>query len=110
AEVQTLLQQHTWHIAIMMFFVSSMVSSQAAKTLILLPLGLAFGLPAFDLIGSWPAVNVYFFIPVAGECLAALAFDDTGTTLIVKYVLNHSFMSPGLVYVIVSVIVGLLIG
>ncbi|MCR2917847.1 C4-dicarboxylate ABC transporter, partial [Escherichia coli] len=48
--------------------------------------------------------------PVAGQCLAALAFDDTGTTRIGKYVLNHSFMRPGLVNVIVSVTVGLIIG
>ena len=40
SEVQVLLQEHTWLIAIMMFFVSAMVSSQAATTLILLPLGL----------------------------------------------------------------------
>ncbi|MGS9174603.1 C4-dicarboxylate ABC transporter, partial [Salmonella enterica subsp. enterica serovar Infantis] len=45
-----------------------------------------------------------------GQCLAALAFDDTGPPRIGKYVLNHSFMRPGLVTVIVSVIVGLLIG
>ncbi len=109
-EAQTLLQQHTWLIAIMMFLVSAMVSSQAATTLILLPLGLALGLPAYALIGSWPAVNGYFFIPVAGQCLAALAFDDTGTTRIGKYVLNHSFMRPGLVNVIVSVTAGLIIG
>lgn len=108
--VQVLLQEHTWLIAIMMFFVSAMVSSQAATTLILLPLGLALGLPAYALIGSWPAVNGYFFIPVAGQCLAALAFDDTGTTRIGKYVLNHSFMRPGLVNVCVSVAMGLMIG
>lgn len=109
-EVQVVLQEHAWLIAIMMFFVSAMVSSQAATTLILLPLGLALGLPAYTLIGSWPAVNGYFFIPVAGQCLAALAFDDTGTTRIGKYVLNHSFMRPGLVTVIVSVAMGLMIG
>lgn len=74
------------------------------------PLGLALGLPLYALIGSWPAVNGYFLIPVAGQCLAALAFDDTGTTRIGKYVLNHSFMRPGLVNVIVSVVVGLAIG
>lgn len=110
SEVQVLLQEHTWLIAIMMFFVSAIVSSQAATTLILLPLGLALGLPAYALIGSWPAVNGYFFIPVAGQCLAALAFDDTGTTRIGKYVLNHSFMRPGLVNVTVSVAMGLMIG
>ncbi len=51
AEVQTLLQQHTAyrHYDV---FVSAMVSSRAATTLILLPLGLALGLPAYALIGS----------------------------------------------------------
>jgi len=107
--VQSLLQAHTWLIAVLMFFVSAMVSSQAATTMILLPLGIALGLPAYALIGAWPAVNGYFFIPVAGQCLAALAFDTTGTTKIGKYVLNHSFMRPGLVSVIVSVTVGLAI-
>jgi anaerobic C4-dicarboxylate transporter len=29
--------------------------------------------------------------------LAAVAFDRTGTTRIGKYLLNHSFMRPGLV-------------
>ena len=107
--VQSLLQAHTWLIAVLMFFVSAMVSSQAATTMILLPLGIALGLPAYALIGAWPAVNGYFFIPVAGQCLAALAFDTSGTTKIGKYVLNHSFMRPGLVSVIVSVTVGLAI-
>ncbi|KFX19731.1 anaerobic C4-dicarboxylate transporter family protein [Pectobacterium betavasculorum] len=109
AGVQSVLQEHTWLIAVMMFFVSAMVSSQAATTMILLPLGIALGLPAYALIGAWPAVNGYFFIPVAGQCLAALAFDTTGTTRIGKYVLNHSFMRPGLVSVVVSVVVGLII-
>lgn len=109
ASVQTLLQEHTWLIAVMMFFVSAMVSSQAATTMILMPLGIALGLPAYALIGAWPAVNGYLFIPVAGQCLAALAFDATGTTRIGKYVLNHSFMRPGLVSVVVSVLTGLML-
>ena len=33
-------------------------------------------------------------------------FDRTGTTVIGKYLLNHSFMLPGLVSVIVSTLVG----
>jgi anaerobic C4-dicarboxylate transporter DcuB len=39
-----------------------------------------------------------------------LAFDNTGTTHIGKYVLNHSFMRPGLVGVVASVAVGMLLG
>ena len=36
-------------------------------------------------------------------------FDRSGTTVIGKYLLNHSFMRPGLVSVIVSTIVGTLL-
>ena len=40
---------------------------------------------------------------------ATVNFDRSGTTVIGKYLLNHSFMMPGLVSVIVSTIVGLVI-
>ena len=55
----------------------------------------------------FPAVNGYFFIPTYGSLVAAIAFDGSGTTRIGKYVLNHSFMIPGLVATIVAVTVGL---
>ncbi len=95
---------------ILMFIVSALVTSQAATTMILMPLALAFGLPAYIMIGAWPAVNGYFFFPVAGQCIAGISFDDTGTTHIGKYVLNHSYMRPGIINVVVSVIVATLIG
>lgn len=93
----------------MMFFVSAMVSSRG-NDVNSVAAGAGVRVARLCINRFWPAVNGYFFIPVAGQCLAALAFDDTGTTRIGKYVLNHSFMRPGLVNVIVSVIVGLLIG
>lgn len=108
--VQSLMQTHTWLLAILMFVVSALVTSQAATTMILMPLGLALGLPAYVLVGAWPAVNGYFFFPIAGQCLAALAFDTTGTTHIGKYVLNHSFMRPGLINITASVVLATLIG
>jgi anaerobic C4-dicarboxylate transporter DcuA len=40
--------------------------------------------------------------------VAAINFDRTGTTKIGKYVLNHSFMMPGLVSTIVAIALGLL--
>ena len=95
---------------VMMFIVSALITSQAATTLILIPLALAFGMPAYLLIGAWPAVNGYFFFPVAGQCIAGLSFDDTKTTHIGKFVLNHSYMRPGLINVVVSVIMATLIG
>jgi anaerobic C4-dicarboxylate transporter DcuB len=95
---------------LMMFIVSALITSQAATTMILMPLAMAFGLPAYILIGAWPAVNGYFFFPVAGQCIAGISFDDTGTTRIGKFVLNHSNMRPGLINVTVSVVMATLIG
>jgi len=41
--------------------------------------------------------------------LAAVSFDKTGTTHIGKYLVNHSFMLPGLVTTISAVLIALLI-
>ena len=47
----------------------------------------------------------YYFLPIGSQALTAIAFDDTGTTRLGKYLLDHSFMFPGLVMTIVSVFV-----
>jgi anaerobic C4-dicarboxylate transporter DcuA len=60
------------------------------------------------LIALFPAVNGYFFIPNYPTVIAAINFDRTGTTGIGRWVLNHSFMMPGLVATGVSLVVGLL--
>jgi anaerobic C4-dicarboxylate transporter DcuA len=83
--------------------------SQAATTQTLMPLGLTLGLPAASLAGMFPAVNGYFFIPTYGTLIAAVNFDRSGTTRIGKYVLNHSFMLPGIVSTTVAVTTGLVI-
>ena len=57
----------------------------------------------------FPAVNGYFFIPNYGTLIAAMQFDRSGTTRIGKYLLNHSFMRPGLITTIGGVGIGLLI-
>ena len=61
------------------------------------------------LIALFPAVNGYFFIHNYPTVIAAINFDRTGTTGIGKWVLNHSFMMPGLVATIVSIVIGLLL-
>jgi anaerobic C4-dicarboxylate transporter DcuA len=93
-----------------LFVTSMLLYSQAATTKTLMPLGLALGIPAASLAGMFPAVNGYFFIPTYGTLIAAVNFDRSGTTRIGKYVLNHSFMIPGLVSTIVAVTTGLIIG
>jgi anaerobic C4-dicarboxylate transporter DcuA len=96
-----------WTFAFGLFFASVLLYSQAATTRALMPLGIALGIPPQFLIAMFPSVNGYFFIPTYGSLIAAINFDLSGTTKIGKYVLNHSFMIPGLVATSVAVITGL---
>jgi anaerobic C4-dicarboxylate transporter DcuA len=99
-----------WTFTLGLFFASVLLYSQAATTRALMPLGIALGIPPPLLIGSFPSVNGYFFIPTYGSLIAAINFDLSGTTKIGKYVINHSFMIPGLVATSVAVLVGLTLG
>jgi anaerobic C4-dicarboxylate transporter DcuA len=98
-----------WTFAIGLFIASMLLYSQAATARALMPLGLSLGIPAVSLIGMFPAVNGYFFIPNYGTLIAAMQFDRSGTTRIGKYLLNHSFMLPGLITTAGGVGIGLLI-
>jgi anaerobic C4-dicarboxylate transporter DcuA len=96
-----------WTFAFGLFFASVLLYSQAATTRALMPLGMALGIPPQFLIAMFPSVNGYFFIPTYGSLIAAINFDLSGTTKIGKYVLNHSFMIPGIVATTVAVVTGL---
>ena len=99
-----------WTFAFGLFFASVLLYSQAATTRALMPLGLSLGIWPLLLIGMFPAVNGYFLIPNYGTIIAAINFDRSGTTRIGKYVINHSFLLPGIICTAVAVAVGLLIG
>ncbi|WP_153125161.1 anaerobic C4-dicarboxylate transporter family protein [Peribacillus tepidiphilus] len=98
-----------WLFALALFVLSILLYSQAATVRALMPLGIALGISPMMLIAMFPAVNGYFFIPNYGTIVAAINFDRTGTTRIGKYILNHSFMIPGLVATIGAVGIGLLL-
>lgn len=102
-----LATNYPWTFAIGLFFASVLLFSQAATTRALMPLGLSLGIGAPALAAMWPAVNGYFFLPTYGTIIAAVNFDRSGTTRIGRFVLNHSFMMPGLAATITSVAVGL---
>jgi anaerobic C4-dicarboxylate transporter DcuA len=95
--------------ALGLFFASVLLFSQAATTRALMPLGISLGLSSPHLVAMWPAVNGYFFLPTYGSLIAAINFDRTGTTHIGRFVLNHSFMLPGLVATAVAIMAGLVI-
>ena len=95
--ISSIVGAQPWVFAVGLFVLSILLFSQAATITILTPVALALGLPVPLIVGAYPAVNGNFFLPTYGTVLAAVSFDQTGTTRIGKYLLNHSFMLPGLV-------------
>lgn len=104
-----IVKQYPWCIAFVFFAVSVLINSQGAVVVSMLPLAYALGIPGAVLLGVLPSVYGYFFIPNYPSDIATVNFDRSGTTVIGKYLLNHSFMMPGLVSVSVSTLVGLLL-
>ena len=92
-----------------LFVMSILLYSQAATIRAIAPLGIALGISPMMMIALFPAVNGYFFIPNYPTVIAAINFDRTGSTGIGKWILNHSFMMPGLITTVVSLGVGLLL-
>lgn len=108
--MSALTNQYPWIYIIAVFIVAIITTSQASTTMIMIPIGMALGLPANILIAGWMCANANYFIPASGQCVAALGFDSAGTTKIGKYVLNHSYMLPGLACTVVSVVVAFVLG
>lgn len=102
-----LAEAQPWTFAIGLFVLSILLYSQAATVAALMGVGVALGIDPLLLVAMFPAVNGYFFLPTYGTLVAAINFDGTGTTRIGAYVLNHSFMRPGLVSTISAVAAGL---
>ncbi len=109
SSIEEIVTQMPWLFGIALFIMSILLYSQAATVRAFMPLGIALGISPYLLIAMFPAVNGYFFIPNYPTVVAAINFDRTGTTRIGKYVLNHSFMMPGLIATITSVVTGILL-
>jgi anaerobic C4-dicarboxylate transporter DcuB len=105
-EIKQMVAYAPWTFAIAMFCVSAFVKSQAATLTIMMPFGIALGLPIPLMLGLMPSSYSYFFFAFYPSDLAAINMDRTGTTHIGRFLLNHSFMIPGLIGVSVSTTVG----
>ena len=108
-EMQTMLgdivAKYNWSIALVFFLVSVLINSQGAVVVSMLPLAYSLGIPGPVLLGVLPSVYGYFFIPNYPSDIATVNFDRSGTTVIGKYLLNHSFMMPGLIHVVTAPLV-----
>ena len=104
-----MVEQYPWSIALAFFLVSVLVNSQGAVVVAMLPLAYKLGIDGWILLGVLPSVYGYFFIPNYPSDIATVNFDRTGSTKIGKYLLNHSFMMPGMVHTVVACVAGYLI-
>lgn len=109
ASIEGIVREMPWLFGLALFVMSILLYSQAATIRAIAPLGLALGISPMMMIALFPAVNGYFFIPNYPTVVAAINFDRTGTTGIGRWVLNHSFMMPGLITTAVSLAAGLLL-
>ena len=109
ASIEGIVTEMPWLFGVALFVMSILLYSQAATIRAILPLGIALGISPMLLIALFPAVNGYFFIPNYPTVVAAINFDRTGTTGIGKWILNHSFMMPGMVATIVAIVSGILL-
>jgi anaerobic C4-dicarboxylate transporter DcuA len=96
------VSQYPFLFAGVLFFFSAIFFSHAATVRAIMPLGVTLGIAPNNLVAMLTASSGYFFIPTGGLTIACVAFDRTGTTKIGNYILNHSFMLPGLVTLVTS--------
>ncbi|MCS2159554.1 anaerobic C4-dicarboxylate transporter [Scandinavium sp. H11S7] len=97
--LEGVVQNHPWTYAIVLFLVSKLVNSQAAALTAVAPMGLMLGVEPKMLIAFFPAAYGYFVLPTYPSDLACIGFDRSGTTRIGKFIINHSFILPGLISV-----------
>lgn len=104
-----LVRTKPWTYAVALLLVSKLVNSQAAAISAMVPVGLAIGVPPGYIVAFAAASYGYYILPTYPSDLAAIQFDRSGTTHIGKYVINHSFILPGLIGVSTSCLVGFLL-
>lgn len=101
-----LVVNYPWSYAIMLLLISKFVNSQAAAIAAFVPLALGIGVSPGLIVAFAPACYGYYILPTYPSDLAAIQFDRSGTTKIGKFVINHSFIFPGLIGVFVSCVAG----
>lgn len=101
-----IVQEHSWTYAVMLLLISKFVNSQATALVAFVPLALGIGVNPAIILAFAPACYGYYILPTYPSDLAAIQFDRSGTTKIGRFVINHSFIIPGLLGVFTSCVFG----
>ena len=106
-QISGVVQDHPGAFAVGMFLLSTIMFSASATAAILMPVGVVLDIPTPLLVAFYPLSSIMYFLPAYGTLLAAVSFDQTGSTRIGRFLLNHSFMRPGLVATATAIVAGL---
>lgn len=104
-----LVRAQPWTYAIALLVVSRLVNSQAAAITAMVPMALSMGVAPGYIIAFAAASYGYFILPTYPSDLAAIQFDLSGTTHTGKYLIDNSFILPGLIGVATSCMFGYLL-
>ncbi len=91
-----------------LFFFSAVILSPSATVVALMPIGAAIGIDPLFLVALYPCTCGDFIIP-GGAQIGCCSFDRTGTTHLGSWVVNHSYIIPGLVHIISGTAAGCLL-
>ena len=108
AALGDIVRAHPWTYAVMLLLISKFVNSQAAALVAFVPLALNIGVEPGIILAFASACYGYYILPTYPSDLAAIQFDRSGTTHIGKFVINHSFILPGLIGVFTACLFGYL--
>jgi len=106
ASLADVVKTQPWTYALALLIVSKLVNSQAAAVSAMVPVALSIGVPPGYVVAFAAASYGYYILPTYPSDLATIQFDCSGTTRIGKYVINHSFILPGLIGVFSSCVFG----
>jgi anaerobic C4-dicarboxylate transporter DcuA len=105
----SVVKDHPLFLAVALFLVSGLTTSQSATTRTLIPIALAAGMSPAIITAMWPSLVGVWLFPANGSQIAAVAIDKTGTTKLSHVPVWHSFTIPMLVSWVSVVSVGLAI-
>ncbi len=105
---QLIEQQPLW-LAVALFLVAGLTTSQSATTNTLIPIALASGLAPGVITAMWPSLIGVWLFPANGSQIASVETDLTGSTKLTQVPIWHSFTIPMLVSWVAVVAAGLLI-
>jgi anaerobic C4-dicarboxylate transporter DcuA len=108
SSIGDIVTKHPLFLAVALFLVCALTTSQSATTNAIVPIGLA-ALAVPTVVGMWPSLVGCFLLPANGTQLAAVEIDQTGSTHLTKNPLVHSFTIPVFTGWAGALVVGLLV-